>query len=86
MALGTGIAYGKLILCHGVSEGNVDKRISTREHNNRAFYDYFNNPFTADFGSPVLSLPPITIDGRPHLHTRYRYTPDVLSATIYVAS
>ena len=37
--LGTGITYGKLLYCHGVSEGNVDKRISRLEYNNRTVYE-----------------------------------------------
>ena len=37
VALGMGITYGKLIYCHGVSEGNVDKKISTLEYNNNWF-------------------------------------------------
>ena len=52
LALGMGITDGELLLCHGFSEGNVDKKISTRKYNNRTFYDCFNNTFTADFGSP----------------------------------
>ena len=44
--LGMGITDGKLIYCHGVSEGNVDRNISTLEYNNRTVYDCFNNPFT----------------------------------------
>ena len=31
VALGMGITDGKLLFCHGVSERNVDKKISTRE-------------------------------------------------------
>ena len=62
--LGMGISYGKLLYCHGLAEGNVENKISTLEYNNRTVYDCFNNPFTAEFGSPTLNLPPITIDGR----------------------
>ena len=62
--LGMGISYGKLLYCHGLAEGNVEKKISTLEYNNRTVYDCFNNTFTAEFGSPALNLPPITIDGR----------------------
>ena len=65
VALGMGIIYGKLLYCHGVAEGNVDNRISSLEHNNRTVYDCFNNIFTANFGSPAMHLPPITIDDRP---------------------
>ena len=39
VALGMGITYGKLLYCHGVSEGNVDRKISTLEYNNRTLYD-----------------------------------------------
>ena len=39
VALGMGITYGKLLYCHGVAEGNKDKKISTLEFNNRTVYD-----------------------------------------------
>ena len=65
VTLGMCITYGKLLYCHGVAEGNKDKKISTLEYNNRKFYDCFNNPFTADCVSPAMNLPPITIDDRP---------------------
>ena len=48
VALGMGITDGKLLYCHGVAEGNKDKKISTLEYNNRKVYDCFNDPFTAD--------------------------------------
>ena len=48
VALGMGIADGKLLYCHGFAEGNEDKKVSTLEYNNRTVYDCFNNPFTAD--------------------------------------
>ena len=35
VALGMGITDGKLLYCHGVAEGNKDKKISTLEYNNR---------------------------------------------------
>ena len=35
VALGMGIAYGKLLYCHGVAEGKLEKKISTLEFNNR---------------------------------------------------
>ena len=38
------------------------------------------------FGIPYFHLPPITIDYRPPLHKRARYTPDLLPAAISVAS
>ena len=31
VALGMGITDGKLLYCHGVAEGNMDKKISTLE-------------------------------------------------------
>ena len=65
VAFGISNTYGKLLYCHGVAEGNFDKKCSTLEYSNRTFYDCFNNPFTADFGSPAMHLPPITIDDRP---------------------
>ena len=30
VALGMGIVHGKLLICHGISEGSVDKKISMR--------------------------------------------------------
>ena len=37
--LGISVTDGKLLYCHGVVEGNVDKKISTLEYNNRTVYD-----------------------------------------------
>ena len=51
VALIIGITYGNLLLYHEISEGSMENKISTREYNNRAFYDCFNNPFPADCGS-----------------------------------
>ena len=81
-----GITYGKLLYCHGVAEGNVDKKISTLDYNNRTVYDCFNNPFIADCGIPDMHLPPITINDRPPPHKRAQYAPDLLPAAISVAS
>ena len=39
VALGMGITDGKLLYCHGVAEGNEDKKISTLEYKNRTVYD-----------------------------------------------
>ena len=39
LALGTGITDGKLLYCHGVAEGNKDKKISTLEYNIRTVHD-----------------------------------------------
>ena len=79
-----GIIDEKLLLCHGIPEESVDKKISTVKYNNRTVYEWFNHPFTADFGSPYLNLPPITIDDIPLTDKRYRYTPDLLPADISV--
>ena len=86
VALGMVIEYGKILFCHGLSEEDVDKKILTRDYRNRTFYDCFNNPFQADFGSPALNLPPIPIDDRPSLHKRACSNPDTLPAAISVAS
>ena len=67
VALDKSITDGKLLYCYGVAEGNVDKKISSLEYNNRKVYYCFNYPFTADYGSPAMHLPPITIDDRPHI-------------------
>ena len=66
VTLGTVITYGKLLYCHDVAEGNMEKKFSTLEYNNRMVYDCFNNIFTADFDIPAMNLPPITIDDIPH--------------------
>ena len=84
--MGMGITDGNLLYCHSVAEGKKDKKISTLEYNNRTDYDCFNNPFTVDFGIPDMHLPPITIDDRPPLPKRARYAPNLLPATISVAS
>ena len=63
----------------------MDKKIATIEYNNRTVYDWFNNPFPADFGIPYLNLPPITIYDRTQLDKIYIYTPDILPAEISVA-
>ena len=68
--LGMGIKYEKLLFYNGISVGRADKKISTREYNNKTVYDFFNNPFPDDFGSPALNIPPITIDDRYHLDKR----------------
>ena len=59
------ITYGKLLYCHVVSEENLDNQISTLDYNNRKVYDYFNDYFIDEFGSPYLYIPTITIDDRP---------------------
>ena len=86
VALGMGIKYGKLLFHHIILERSEDKKISTREYNDRTVYDCFNNYFTADCGSPDLNLHPITIDDRPRPHKRSRYTSDMIPDNISVAS
>ena len=81
-----GIAYGALLYCHGGAEVNVDKKCLTLNYNNMIVYDCFNNPFISNFGSPALHLPPITIDDRPCPHKISCYSPDLLPASISVAS
>ena len=81
-----GITGGKLLYCHGVAEGNMDKKFSTLEYNNRTVYYCFNNLFTAHCGSPAMHLTPSTIDDRPRLHKSSWYNPDLLPASISVAS
>ena len=61
VALGMGITYGKLILCHGISEKSKEKKISMIEYNYRKVYNCFNNNLSVDCGIPYLNLPPITI-------------------------
>ena len=39
VALGMGITDGKLLYCHCVSEGNMDREISMLEYNIRTLYD-----------------------------------------------
>ena len=86
VALGMGIADGNLLYYHGVAEGNMDKKISTLEYNNRRVYECFNNPFTDEFGIPYLNLPPINFDDRTLSHKIAHYTPDLLPYAISVAS
>ena len=73
-----------ILYCHGVVEGNVDKKISTLEYNNRTVYHCFNNPFTAYFGIPDFHPPPIKFDNKPRLNKRAWYPPDLTPAAIYV--
>ena len=81
-----GITYGNLPLFHGNSELSVYNKISTREYNNRKFYDCLNNPLLDDCGIPDLNIPPISIDDIPRLHKRSRYTPVLIPSAISVAS
>ena len=57
-----GIADGTLIFCYVISAEIVDKKNSAIEYNNRMACECFNIIFTANFGSPALNIPPITID------------------------
>ena len=38
VVLSMGIPDKKLLLCHGISEGSVEKKISTREYKNKTIY------------------------------------------------
>ena len=86
VALGMGVTYGKLLFCHGISDGSVEKKISKREYNNSTVYDVFNNPIPYYCGSPYFNPPPITIDDRPHPDKRAHCTPDLIPSAISVAS
>ena len=81
-----GITDGNIIYSHGVSEGNVNRKISTLDYNNRTFYECFDDLFKDDFISRDLNIPRITFNYRPRPHKRARYTPDMLPASISVAS
>ena len=52
-ALDVVITDGELLLCHGISEGNVDKKFSTIVYNNRTVYECFNNPFPKYFFAQI---------------------------------
>ena len=86
LALGMGITDGNILFCHGISEGSVDNKSSTREYNTRKVYEFLNNPFPTDCGSPYLNLPPITIDYSPRPVKIPQYNPDLIPDTISVAS
>ena len=85
VTLGVGITDGKLLYCHGVTEVNVYRKVSTLQYNNRTVYDCFSNTFTYQFGGTDLNLPPIAFDDRPCPLKMSFYTPDLLPAAIYVA-
>ena len=68
VALGMGVIDRNLQYYDSVAEVNVDKKILSLEYNNSKVYDFLDNPFTYEFGSPYLYLPPITIDDRPRPH------------------
>ena len=86
VSLGMGITYSKLLFCHGISEGIVDKNISTREYNNSKVYDCFNNPFRDCCCRPGLNLPTTTIYGRPRLDKIAGYTLDLITDTMSFVS
>ena len=86
MAVGMFIIDGKVLLCHGISEESVDKKVLTIDYNNRTVFDFFSDTFTDDFGSPDLNIPPITIGNRSCPHKRACYIPDLLLAAISVVS
>ena len=56
VVLGIGITDWELLLCHGISEGNVDKKMSTIKYNNRTAYDCFNNTFKDGYDIPDFNL------------------------------
>ena len=70
--------YGNLLYCRGVSELNMDKKISILDHNSRTIYIWINIQFSDELVSPNLYLPPITIGERPDPYKRSKYTPDLL--------
>ena len=39
VVLGVDITCGKILFCHVISEVIVDKKFSTKDYNNRTFYD-----------------------------------------------
>ena len=86
VSLSMGITDGKFLFCHGVSEESMDKKLSTREYNNRTAYELFNHPIPDNCCSPSLVIPPNTIDDRPRKYKIYRYTLDLLPDFIYVSS
>ena len=86
VALGMVITDGNLLYWHGVSEENIDRKVSTLDYKNREVYECFNNTFTDEFYSPDLNLTPVIIDEIHLLHKRSLYNPDLLPGSIYSAS
>ena len=76
----------KLLFYHFISELSRDKKITPRDYNGRTVYDCFKNTFPVDFGSPDLNIPSMSIDDITRPNKRALYTPDMLPASIYVAS
>ena len=56
-----GITEAKVLFCHGISEGNMDKEITSREYNVRKVFGCFRNHFTDNFGILDLYLPPMAL-------------------------
>ena len=86
LALSMGIIDRKILFCHGISDRIEDKKTSMIKYNDRKFYDCFINTFPDGFGSPALNIPLITIDEIPQPDKRARFTPDMLSSAVFVAS
>ena len=84
--LGTGIKYADLLLCHGISEINGDKKITVREYNGRKVYGCFVNPLAYDCDTPAFNLHPMIKDDSHRPNIRAHYTSDPLPYTISVAS
>ena len=84
--LGMGITYGKLLLCHDISEKTRDKKTSMIDYNNREVYDFFDNPFTVDCGIPDLNITHMAINDNQQPNKIAHYTPDSLPSSVYVES
>ena len=81
-----GIKDGKLLFCHRILEQSKDNTISIREYSDRKIYEWLNNPFSIDFGSPALNLPRIQIDDSPRPNKISLYKFDPLPSAISVTS
>ena len=81
-----GIKDGIILYCHGVTQGNVDREVSTLDYNKMTVYHYFNNIFTYEFCIPYLNVPHINFDDKSDLHERACYIPDLIPDAISVAS
>ena len=79
-----GIIDGYLLLCHGISEQIKDKTVSTRKYNDRTVYDWFNDSFSFDCGSPALNPPHVPIGDSPRLNKTAWYTSDPLTDAISI--
>ena len=55
-----------------------------REYSDMIVYDWFNNPFFVDCGSPDLNIPRIPIGDSPRPNKRDRYGYNMLTAAISV--